>query len=76
MEINLMIKVKNYTVSVPHVQILLTGLNKGLKVEEYETTGTKFNLFLHGLKPEFTHITGTKRDINPFNFKTNFLKCN
>jgi len=39
-EINLMIKVKNHTVSVPHVHILLTGFNEGLKVEESEITGT------------------------------------
>jgi len=38
-EINLMIKVKNYPVNVTHVQILLTGLNEGLKVENLKLKG-------------------------------------
>ena len=62
-------KIKNknkYTVSVPHVQILLTGLEEGPKVEESQMTGTESKLFfLQGLKPESAQITGTKRGINP-----------
>ena len=50
---------------MPHVQILLTVLNEGLKVKESEITGTKSNFILQGPKPEFAHITGTKRGINP-----------
>jgi len=62
-----MIKVKNYTVNVPHVHILLIGFNEGLKVEEYEIIGTK-SFFLQGPEPEFAYITGTKRGINPLKF--------
>jgi len=47
-------------------QILLTCLNEGPKVEEYEITGTKSKyIFLQGLKPKFAHIIETKRGINP-----------
>jgi len=43
------------------MQILLTWLNKGPKVEESEITRTKSIFFiLHGLKPKFANITGTK----------------
>jgi len=34
-------------------------------VDESELTGTKSKFFLHGLKPEFANITGTKSGINP-----------
>jgi len=73
-----MIKVKNYTVNVPHVHILLTGFKEGLKVEESEITGTHNFFFLRGPKLEFAHIT--KRSINPYYFFTlgreiNSSKC-
>jgi len=51
---------------VPRVQILLTSLSEGPKVEESEMIGTKSKyFFLQGPKPEFAHITGTKRGIYP-----------
>jgi hypothetical protein len=48
------------------MQILLTWLNKGPKVEESEIRGTKSKFFiLQRLKPKFANITGTKSSINP-----------
>lgn len=47
-------------------QILLTCYNAGPKVEESQMIGTKSKFyFLLEPKPEFAHITGTKRDIYP-----------
>ena len=43
-------KIKNknkYTVSVPHVQILLTELEEGPKVEESQMIGTESKLFFY-----------------------------
>jgi len=54
---------------MPCVQILLTWLNEGSKVEESEITRTESNFFLQALKPKFAHIAGTKSDINPKNIK-------
>jgi len=54
MEINLIIKVKNYTVSVPRVKILLTCINEGSKMDESDM----YTFFLQGLKPEFAQLEG------------------
>jgi len=48
------------------MQILLTWLNEGPKVEESEITRTESKCFiLQGLKPKYTNIAGTKNNINP-----------
>ena len=48
------------------MQILLTWLNEGPKMEESEITRTESKLFfLQGLKPEFANIIGSKSSINP-----------
>jgi len=48
------------------MQIMLTWLNEGPKVEEFKIIRTKSKkIILQGLKSEFANITGTKSRINP-----------
>jgi len=49
------------------MQIMLTWLNEGPKVEEYEITRTESKFFiLQRLEPKFANIKGTKNSINSF----------